>query len=241
VLNIDLIYGIDGQTAESWRASLDAALRWRPEELYLYPLYVRPLTGLGRRAHSRADWDAERLARYTEAVAVLGAAGYRQESMRQFRRADVSTPDGPDYCCQDDGMVGLGCGARSYTTSLHYSFDYAVSVTEVRAVLDDYLARPADDFDHAEVGIALDGAEQRRRWLIQSLLRVDGLDPVAYRERFGTAHTDDVPELAELTRRGWATADGTRLTAAGLARSDQVGPWLVSAPVRRAMTEYAPR
>ncbi|KOG89838.1 coproporphyrinogen III oxidase, partial [Streptomyces varsoviensis] len=48
VLNIDLIYGIDGQTADSWRRSLDAALAWRPEELYLYPLYVRPLTGLGR-------------------------------------------------------------------------------------------------------------------------------------------------------------------------------------------------
>lgn len=48
VLNIDLIYGIDGQTEDSWRSSLDAALAWRPEELYLYPLYVRPLTGLGR-------------------------------------------------------------------------------------------------------------------------------------------------------------------------------------------------
>ncbi|MGQ4381281.1 radical SAM protein, partial [Streptomyces sp. SAS_267] len=30
VLNIDLIYGIDGQTAASWRHSLDAALAWRP-------------------------------------------------------------------------------------------------------------------------------------------------------------------------------------------------------------------
>ncbi|WBB81090.1 STM4012 family radical SAM protein [Micromonospora sp. WMMD882] len=241
VLNVDLIYGIDGQTAASWLASLEAALAWRPEELYLYPLYVRPLTGLGRRARTRADWDAERLARYTEATQVLDAAGYRQESMRQFRRADVATPAGPDYCCQDDGMVGLGCGARSYTSALHYSFDYAVGVTEVRAVLDDYSARPAGDFDHAEVGIVLDDAEQRRRWLIQSLLRVDGLDPAAYRQRFGAAHTDDFPELAELTRRGWATADGARLTAAGLARSDLVGPWLVSAPVRRAMAEHTPR
>jgi oxygen-independent coproporphyrinogen-3 oxidase len=241
VLNIDLIYGIDGQTAETWRTSLETALRWRPEELYLYPLYVRPLTGLGRRAHTRADWDAERLARYTEAVELLGAAGYRQESMRQFRRADLPTPDGPDYCCQDDGMVGLGCGARSYTTALHYSFDYAVSVSEVRAVLDDYLARPADDFDHAEVGYHLDAAEQRRRWLIQSLLRAEGVDPGAYRKRFGSAHPDDFPELAELTRRGWATDDGTRLTAAGLARSDAIGSWLVSAPVRQAMTGYALR
>ncbi|MGK5675755.1 STM4012 family radical SAM protein [Micromonospora sp. URMC 106] len=241
VLNIDLIYGIDGQTADTWRQSLDAALAWRPEELYLYPLYVRPLTGLGRRAHGRADWDAQRLELYRQAVATLGAAGYRQESMRQFRRADVPAPDGPDYCCQDDGMVGLGCGARSYTTSLHYSFDYAVGVSEVRAVLDDYLARPADDFRHAEFGFTLDGAEQRRRWLLKSLLRADGVNAAAYRARFGRPPADDFPELGRLVERGWATDGGLRLTPAGLARSDAVGPWLTSARVRDAMTGYVPR
>ncbi|MCX4387869.1 STM4012 family radical SAM protein [Micromonospora peucetia] len=241
VLNIDLIYGIDGQTAGTWRESLDAALAWRPEELYLYPLYVRPLTGLGRRAHGRADWDTQRLALYEQAVATLGAAGYRQESMRQFRRADVPTPDGPDYCCQDDGMVGLGCGARSYTTSLHYSFDYAVGVSQVRAVLDDYLSRPADDFRYAEFGFTLDGAEQRRRWLLKSLLRADGVDPAAYRARFGSPPGDDFPELGRLVDRGWAGDGGLRLTPAGLARSDAIGPWLTSARVRDAMTGYVPR
>ncbi|MFI1194823.1 STM4012 family radical SAM protein [Micromonospora sp. NPDC020750] len=241
VLNIDLIYGIDGQTADTWRQSLDAALAWRPEELYLYPLYVRPLTGLGRRAHGRADWDAQRLALYEQAVDALGAAGYRQESMRQFRRADVPAPDGPDYCCQDDGMVGLGCGARSYTTGLHYSFDYAVSVSEVRVVLDDYLARPADDFRFAEFGFTLDDTEQRRRWLLKSLLRAEGVDPVAYRARFGRPPGEDFPELGRLVDRGWAADGGLRLTPAGLARSDAVGPWLTSAQVRSAMTGYVPR
>ncbi|MFG1780344.1 STM4012 family radical SAM protein [Micromonospora sp. NPDC049048] len=241
VLNIDLIYGIDGQNADTWRQSLDAALAWRPEELYLYPLYVRPLTGLGRRAHGRADWDAQRLALYQQAVATLGAAGYRQESMRQFRRADAPVPDGPDYCCQDDGMVGLGCGARSYTTSLHYSFDYAVGVSQVRAVLDDYLARPADDFRHAEFGFTLDGAEQRRRWLLKSLLRAEGVDAAAYRARFGALPGDDFPELGTLAERGWADDGGLRLTPAGLARSDAIGPWLTSARVRDAMTGYVPR
>ncbi|MGW5816786.1 radical SAM protein, partial [Streptomyces noursei] len=37
ILNIDLIYGIDGQTEQSFRVSLDAALSWEPEEIYLYP------------------------------------------------------------------------------------------------------------------------------------------------------------------------------------------------------------
>ncbi|MER7441723.1 STM4012 family radical SAM protein [Micromonospora avicenniae] len=241
VLNIDLIYGIDGQTADTWQESLDAALAWRPEELYLYPLYVRPLTGLGRRAHARADWDAQRLALYRQAVDTLGAAGYRQESMRQFRRADAPVPDGPDYCCQDDGMVGLGCGARSYTTALHYSFDYAVSVSQVRAVLDDYLARPADDFGYAEFGFHLDGAEQRRRWLLKSLLRAEGVDADAYRARFGRPPGDDFPQLGRLVERGWATDDGLRLTPAGLARSDAIGPWLTSAEVHHAMTGYVLR
>jgi oxygen-independent coproporphyrinogen-3 oxidase len=241
VLNIDLIYGIDGQTADTWQQSLDAALAWRPEELYLYPLYVRPLTGLGRRAHRRGDWDAERLAHYRRAVATLGAAGYRQESMRQFRRADAPVPDGPDYCCQDDGMVGLGCGARSYTTSLHYSFDYAVSVSQVRAVLDDYLARPADDFRHAEFGFRLDGTEQRRRWLLKSLLRADGVDRVLYQDRFGCPPTVDFPQLGLLVERGWATDDGLRLTPEGMAFSDAIGPWLTSTEVRTAMNGYVLR
>ncbi|MBU2670869.1 STM4012 family radical SAM protein [Actinoplanes bogorensis] len=241
VLNVDLIYGIDGQTAATWQHSLDEALKWRPEELYLYPLYVRPLTGLGRRTHSRDGWDRQRQELYRQAVEVLTGAGYVQQSMRQFRRAGAPVVDGPDYCCQDDGMVGLGCGARSYTSSLHYSFDYAVSVTEVRAVLDDYLSRPQSDFSYAEIGFDLDHSEQRRRWLLKSLLRREGIDPVAYRSRFGSAHADDFPQLGDLVERGWLSDDRCTLTADGLAQSDAIGPWLVSGPVRDAMGTYVVR
>ena len=53
-LNIDLIYGLPGQTEASWLYSLQQALAFRPEEIYLYPLYVRPLTGLGRTGR---EWD----------------------------------------------------------------------------------------------------------------------------------------------------------------------------------------
>src|SRR5439155_17301198 len=44
-LNLDLIYGLPGQTVETWLYSLRKSLRYSPQELYLYPLYVRPLTG----------------------------------------------------------------------------------------------------------------------------------------------------------------------------------------------------
>lgn len=241
-LNLDLIYGIPGQTAATWEYSLATALSWQPEELYLYPLYVRPLTGLGRRSPAEDPlWDAERLALYRQAVDVLAGAGYRQESMRMFRSASVPAPDGPGYCCQDDGMVGLGCGARSYTTGLHYSFDYAVGIGQVRAIIDDYLARPAADFDVAEYGFALDALEQRRRWLLKSLLRADGVSRAGYADRFGSAVDDDFPQLVTLAEAGYLDVDALRLTAEGLAYSDAIGPWLVSPGVRAAMAGYAAR
>ncbi|MGW3660247.1 STM4012 family radical SAM protein [Streptomyces sp. NPDC005151] len=147
VLNIDLIYGIDGQTEVSWCSSLDAALAWQPEELYLYPLYVRPLTGLGRlgadadaEAAADAAWDEKRLWLYRAGRDHLLAHGYEQVSMRMFRRADTPQQGPADYACQTDGMIGLGCGARSYTSRLHYSFDYAVEMREVRAIIDGYTA-----------------------------------------------------------------------------------------------------
>jgi coproporphyrinogen III oxidase-like Fe-S oxidoreductase len=239
-LNIDLIYGIPGQTRSTWDASLDAALRWRPEELYLYPLYVRPMTGLGRKSGDDGhdpQWDAQRMELYQHAVHRLTHEGYEQLSMRQFRRPAAQALD--DYCCQDDGMVGLGCGARSYTTALHYSFDYAVGVRHVRGILDDYLSRPEDDFDVAEVGFALDGAEQRRRWLLKSLLRAEGVDAAAYAARFATTVDEDFPALADLRAAG--LAEGFRLTADGLAHSDAIGPWLISAGVRAAMAGHVTR
>lgn len=245
VLNIDLIYGIDGQTPESWIASLDAALTWRPEELYLYPLYVRPLTGLARRgAGPDPAWDAHRLDLYRRGRDHLIAAGYVQESMRMFRRADA--PDfGPnDYACQTDGMIGLGCGARSYTRGLHYSFDYAVGATEVRAIIDDFAAGTVEDFRRAVVGHAMTEDEARRRHLLQSVLQATGMPLADYRSQFGVdPHEHFGTELDRWTERGWLRSDGDRvqLTALGLAYSDALGPELFSPQVRAAMAEYEGR
>ncbi|THA70990.1 coproporphyrinogen III oxidase family protein [Streptomyces sp. A0958] len=245
VLNIDLIYGIDGQTERTWRTSLDAALRWRPEELYLYPLYVRPLTALGRLSAGAADaaWDGQRLRLYRAGRDHLLARGYEQVSMRMFRRADVPRTDGPDdYACQTDGMIGLGCGARSYTSRLHYSFDYAVRMGEVRGIIDAYTA--TDDFSRAEVGRYTDGDEARRRHLLQSVLQAEGMPLSGYRERFGTSPYEDfAAELARFEALGWldpaAPAEGLlRLSSEGLAYSDALGPELFSPAVRAAMAAY---
>lgn len=236
-MNIDLIYGLPGQTVETWLYSLREALRYSPEELYLYPLYVRPLTGLGR---SHKEWDDSRLACYREARAVLLAEGYDQVSMRMYRRAAASRLGNIAYCCQEDGMIGLGCGARSYTRSLHYSLDYAVQPKSVKGIIADYLARSRDELAHAEHGFALDADEQRRRYLLQSILNVEGLDAARYTSRFGTDAADDFPNLHTFAELDLLTFDGSKWTptALGLERSDALGPWFFSSRVRSLMEGY---
>jgi oxygen-independent coproporphyrinogen-3 oxidase len=240
VLNIDLIYGIEGQTEESFVASLRAALRWAPEELYLYPLYVRPLTGLGRRALTGEfpEWDEQRLRLYRAGRAFLRGEGYRQVSMRMFKKGQDL--DGPVYRCQEDGMVGLGVGARSYTRELHWSTEYAVAQGGVRSIVRGYVGQ--QDFSRADWGFRLDGEEQRRRYVALSLLS-EGVEREGYRQRFGTELDADLPALADLQRWGLATDDGLRLvlTDAGVERADAIGPWLFSERVKGLMREWEAR
>jgi oxygen-independent coproporphyrinogen-3 oxidase len=232
-LNIDLMYGLPGQTAASLDHTLAETLAYAPEELYLYPLYVRPLTTLGKKPAPADD----RVALYDHARAALLAAGYAQVSLRMFRRGGGGTPA---YCCQDDGMIGLGCGARSYARALHYSTEWAVGARSVRDIIDRWVERDDAAFAVADYGIALSVDEQRRRWLLLSLLSDAGLDLAAYRDRFAGDALAHFPALAELEARGWATRGATlALTPAGLARADAIGPALFSPDVRARMQEFA--
>jgi oxygen-independent coproporphyrinogen-3 oxidase len=242
-LNIDLIYGGQFQTVESWMRSVRRALAWTPEELFLYPLYVRPLTGLAGRARVENDLG---LTCYRAARDALLAAGYDQFSMRMFRRRGAPSrrtrsEDGAEQGVTGAGMLGLGCGARSYAPSLHYSTDYAVGRSGVLAILQEYVARPHAAFAAAAYGVVVDGREQRRRFVLLSLMQHTGVDRIAYARRFGGDAADDFPELAALVRRGLATLDASAivLTPSGLERSDVIGPWLYSAGMRRRMESYA--
>jgi oxygen-independent coproporphyrinogen-3 oxidase len=235
-VNLDLIYGLPGQTVQTWLYSVRQALAFAPDELYLYPLYVRPLTGLG---HVRQGGDDIRLTCYRAGRELLLAEGYEQVSMRMFQRPGAVNV-GPVYCCQEDGMVGLGCGARSYTGALHYATDYAVSPKGIKAILADYLSRSDTDFAATDLGFALDMGEQRRRYLLQSILNVEGLDASRYAARFGSDPASDFPDLCTFADLGLLKQQGRcwRPTAAGLEWSDALGPWFFSQRVRALMAEY---
>ncbi len=236
-LNIDLIYGGEQQTLESWIETVRAAVERRPEEMYLYPLYVRPLTGLARLQPATEDLRPEL---YRAGRDLLLDAGYEQVSMRMFQLPRHASQAVPDYSCQRDGMLGLGCGARSYTRTCHYGSTYAVKQASIVWLIQDFIRLDEPALRAARHGIDLDENERRRRFLILSLLLVEGLDCPAYAAEFGSEPWEHLPQLSELCEHGLALLTGNQLqlTAQGLAWSDAIGPWLYSDHVRSRMAEF---
>ena len=242
VRNLDLMYGLPGQTESSFVSSIEAAIECGANELYLYPLYVRPLTILGRRAGAAQD---RRLPLYRAGRDWLSSHRWRQVSMRMFASPDrpAEAVDGArPYRCQSDAMVGLGPGARSYTRGLHYSLPFAVGQEGIRDVIREYAGRTSEAHAYARHGFVLDVEEQRRRTLLLSLLEGE-LVRHAYRARFGEDVLAHFPQLEELeaTGLGVITDASIRLVERGIECADVIGHWLESDVVRLRRAEWSPR
>lgn len=239
VFNLDLIYGIPGQTVETWLASLQKAIQFQPTEIFLYPLYVRPLTSLFKKHISIQNEDI-RSTLYRIGRDFLQTNGYAQDSMRLFRKQVAGLRESSEYSCQEDGMIGLGTNARSYTTDVHYSTEYAVSKPNVAAIINDYVAKERADFMTASYGIRLSEDDRKRRYLIKSLLKAQGLDAAYYQGIYGTDVYADFPELQTLLEMKLARESGGRmqLHGEGMAYSDLIGHWFISPAVKQKMQEY---
>ncbi len=236
-MNIDLIYGMAGQTRQSWQYSLEQSIHFEPEEIFLYPLYVRPLTGLGKREQA---WNDHRLDLYRFGRDFLCSNGYEQITMRIFRRKNAPQMAAPPYDGPIDGMVGLGVGARSYTQGFHYSTEYAVGRKGVKEIIHDYNSKTPDDFEHINYGTSVLIEEQKRRYVIKSLLEGGALNFEAYQRYFGSNALEDLPQLQELYQLNLVQDydHKLQLNTRGLELSDVIGPWLYSDEVKTMMQKF---
>lgn len=238
-LNIDLIYGAYGQTAASWLFSLQEAMHYKPEEIFIYPLYTRPLTGIEKMSKNDTD---NRFELYLLAKDFLISNGYEQVSMRMFRlKTTKNTDNAPFYCCQEDGMVGLGAGARSYTKYVHYSSEYAVSSKNVKGIIQDFTEKLPTDYAVADYGIRLTDDELKRRYVIKSILQTTGLDLNQYRNFFNSEVLEEQPKLIELLESGLCFFENEtclKLTSQGIDLSDAIGPWLYSTEIMSKIKEF---
>ena len=235
-INVDLIYGVSGQTLSSWLHSVQEVIRYGVQEVFIYPLYIRPLTGITR---MKQDQEDNRFLFYREAKQLLLSSGYRQVSMRMFQKKDATQKQSVQiYSCQEDGMIGLGAGARSYTRSVHYSSEYAVKRQNIHSIIEKYIAKK--DFNGVDYGIVLNQEEQQRRFVVKSILHNSGLNLNRYFTLFDNDALTEYSLLQTLIDDEFARLqDGLlQLTETGLDYSDVIGPRLYSNSIRKLITEF---
>lgn len=235
-INVDFIYGIPGQTADSLLASLKEAVAFSPDEIFLYPLYVKHGAGLQEAVRNGMVLQpGEALGQYREASGYLRSEGYRQDSMRRFVRAARTRTYSE---CGYGTSLALGCGGRSYLGNLHFCSPYAITRADCLAQL--HAFEQTEDFTEITHGILLTEEEQKRRYVIRHLLIRPGLLLSKYEEHFGTYAMEDFPVLKEWQEQAYVCRDGAflTLTEAGLELSDWLGPQLISRVVREKMEEW---
>lgn len=233
-MNLDLIYGIPGQSRESLEESLREALSYQPEELFIYPLYIKPGTVLA----DKREKPSENIRFYYELVReYLLTHGYVQYSMRRFVRKDyVATI--PAESCGFGNTLSLGCGGRSYLGNLHFCTPYYVRQTACKKQLDAYL--DTRDYRKINHGFILDQQEEKRRYVIKNILFASGLDVRKYGQIFAGNLDEDFPLLGLWKEEGFVDERNGiyQLTEEGMAHSDALGPQLISENVRGLMREW---
>ena len=229
--NIDLIYGIKGQTVASFLYSLEQALLFQPNELFIYPLYVRPGTAITERESDDVCFQM-----YCAACDLLKDRGFLQTSMRRFIHHPSTDAE---ISCGDEVMLSCGSGGRSYLGNLHYATRYTVCQRCIAGEIDDYMG--TTDFTVARNGFILSQEERRQRFIIKNLMYYMGLDKTEYKRRFGES-PDNVTLFRQLAERQWIeNTDNGRvcLTSEGMAYSDYIGQLFITPEIRELMETYS--
>ncbi len=113
-INLDLMFGLPGQTREAALRDLATALELRPEHISWYQLTLEPNTVFWRRPPPLPE-DGAIDAMQEEGVVMLAAAGYARYEISAFARAGNECRHNLNYWSFGD-YLGIGAGAHGKLT-----------------------------------------------------------------------------------------------------------------------------
>ena len=121
-INLDLIYGTEGETTESWERTVREAIALAPEHVSAYASTIEPATPLGRQvaAGTRPAPDPDLQAEmFVVACELLRDAGYRHYEISNWAKPGFECRHNLGYW-ERRPYVGLGAGAHAYRDDVRW-------------------------------------------------------------------------------------------------------------------------
>lgn len=219
-INIDLMYGIPGQTYAHFMHTLDFVAGLAPEHLSVYALRIEAGTPLAARDEAALDLPSEEevCRMYLDGVELLREKGYGQYEISNFAK--------PGYECRHnlkywncESYIGLGPSAHSYFRGERYAY-----CSDLQAYCAAFSpgAHGANLFKERSV---ITKEESEKEYIMLRLRLAAGISVREFSDRFGKdfeAHY--APRLKPFIRAGLAChADGRyALTPRGMLVSNSI-------------------
>ncbi len=200
--NIDLIYGVPGQSLASWEQSIDAVLSLQPTHLSLYCLTIEPGTPMqrwlnnGEIAAPDPDLAADQ---FEMARSKMAAAGFDHYEISNWSLPGRHCEHNLSYWRNAD-YLGLGAGAHGYADGVRY---HVVRQPRVYIRRIEEAARQAYPLSSAvAASLRPDLQEQIADTVITHLrLLHEGIDLARFEQAFGisaeNAFGDDLTHLLD--------------------------------------------
>jgi len=219
-VSIDLLYGVPGQTRESWRQTLERAASLPVDHISCYALTVEEGTRLARkvaRGEVRMPPDEFVAEQYETAATLLAAYGFAQYELSNWARPGHESRHNLAYWT-DREYLGIGCGAHGYVEGVRYE-NVAHPKTYIRALA---LGREGPAPPRSVAGVrtfpavqcwhAADPALEMAEWVSLRLRLVEGFAVDEFCARFGQKLESFIgEELEEAVRAGVVEAVAGRI------------------------------
>ena len=201
-LNLDLIYGLPGQTEESWHNTVEQALALEPEHLSCYGLIIEEGTPLARRVEAGESIpdDDMQATLYLWTVERLAQAGYKQYEVSNFAKEGHLSRHNMRYWMGEPYM-GMGAAAHSDFGGCRYSYV---------ADLEGYIRGMSQGTRLLEHSDVIPQRERGSEYLMLRLRTTHGIEEWEYRRTYFMNFDPIGAKLKEYESHGWAVCTDGR-------------------------------
>ncbi len=213
--NVDLIYGLPGQTPASFGNDLRRLAALGVPSLTLYSLRRNERTRVSAALGDEGPFDLAGLMAWRAYVERAAAdAGYVQTRWHTWKRLDGAARANEMVDLFDDKIAG-----RTYGVGMSARSHLGHTIYRNHEELPAYLERVERGASPVEQTMALDGEDQRTQLVARTIGDGKRLRRAAYRRTFGTEVDDDFRDvLTRLAPAGLLTDDGDHLALSDLGR-----------------------